>query len=165
MFKLWVSLSTLIWEGLEEMSTCQTSTVSDGPTLVFKAIEKGRKHFNDVWFEWLGVLAGNLGAKFRDAMASSFSDGVIVGHGLHGVELTNFGSEVCDDLSTRVTEHKLPGLLRVDLDALGDIVPVQAHSWDKQGIKLGSELLIFTNCEVEGPASLGSGISYLGPVV
>lgn len=84
-----------------------------------------------MWLEGLWVLACDLGAKFRDAVTSSFSDGVVVGHRLHGVELADFGSEVCHDLSTVVTEHKLPCLLRVDLDALGDVVPVQAHSWHK----------------------------------
>jgi hypothetical protein len=98
-------------------------------------------------------------------MASGLSDGVVICHGRLSVEFSNFGSEVCNRFPTVVSEHHLPGLLRVDFDALCNVVPVQAHPRHKQWVKFSPEPFIFSDCKIERPASLRGGISYLGPIV
>jgi len=69
----------LLGEGGDEMAACETSAVSDGPGCILEALEQSRQHRGDERLERLLVDSlGNLGTELRDAVACSFSDGMIV---------------------------------------------------------------------------------------
>jgi hypothetical protein len=63
-------------------------------------------------------------------MACSFTDGMVIGHGLNSVVLADLFSISFDDVSSLLTEHLFPGVNAVDSDSLCHIVSVKTHSGD-----------------------------------
>lgn len=120
----------LFREGCHEEAACDTSGVSDGPTLIFKAVKESFEEVFDERFECLSadlIIGTHFGAQFRDAVASSFTHGVVISHRLNAVVLANLASVNFNNISTLFTKHLLPSVNTVNSNSLSDIVPVQTH--------------------------------------
>jgi hypothetical protein len=123
----------LFREGGHEEAACDTSGVSDGPTLIFKAVKESFEEVFDEWFECLSadlVIGTHFGAQFRNAVASSFTYGVVISHRLNTVVLADLASVSFNYVSTLLAEYLLPSVNAVNSNSLSDIVPVQAHPGD-----------------------------------
>lgn len=120
-------------EGGYEEAACDTSSVSDGPTLIFKAVKESFEEVFDERFECVSsgfIIGTHFGAQLRDAVACSFTHGVVIGHGLNAVVLADLAGVNLNNISTLVSKYFFPSVNTVNSDSLSDIVPVQAHPGD-----------------------------------
>ena len=118
--------------------------------------------------EWLFVLLAhscNLGAQLADAMASRFSDGVVVGLRLADIELTHLISVFANYLFPLLSKHLPPSVIAVHSDAFSHVVAIEAHFGNELSIMLIQQTPVACSCQVEWPGAEAGSVSHLRPVV
>lgn len=114
----------LLGKTRDELTTCSTRSIADGPRLVLEADNEGSEERVDMGAN--SVLL-NLGSELGDTMTGRFTDSVVIRFRLQHIVLDNGGDVLGYERSTLVSDVGFPRFVRVQPNSRSHIVSVQAQ--------------------------------------